>query len=256
MTPYLFFKELHHQPEPLLLGNVWDVQSAKMYETLHFKAIGTSSAAIAKSLGYDDGENMPFEELLFIVRKIRQATRLPLSVDIEAGYGKNADEVVNNIHQLYELGVAGINIEDSVVIDNQRIFEDAVAFSNKLKAVKQNLAARAVDIFINVRCDAYLLNTAYATEEALSRIHLYEQVGIEGIFLPGITKEEDIEKVVRNTGLPVNVMCMPGLPNFDTLQALGVKRISMGNFLNDYASKNLQKVTQNIVEEKSFSLLL
>ena len=85
MTLYSKFKELYYQIKPLLIGNVWNVQSAKVYEKLDFQAIGTSSAAIAHTFGYEDGEQLPFSDLLFIVDKIRKSVALPLSVDLEFG---------------------------------------------------------------------------------------------------------------------------------------------------------------------------
>jgi len=100
MTTYLEFKKLHNQTQPLIIGNVWNVQSAKVYEKLNFQAIGTSSAAIAHSLGYEDGEQMPFSDLLFIVERISKSVTLPLSVDIEFGYGNTATEIANNIRKI------------------------------------------------------------------------------------------------------------------------------------------------------------
>jgi 2-methylisocitrate lyase-like PEP mutase family enzyme len=94
----------------LIIGNVWNVQSAKIYEKLNFQAIGTSSAAIAHSLGYEDGEQMPFSDLLFIVERIIKSVPLPLSVDIEFGYGNTATEIAKNKITLEKLGVVGIKL--------------------------------------------------------------------------------------------------------------------------------------------------
>ena len=114
MSLFEKFVELHLSESPLILGNVWNVQSAKIFEKLKFKAIGTSSAAIANSLGYEDGENISFEEYFYIVKRISENTSLPLSVDIESGYSDDVDVILSNIIKLVEIGVVGINIEDSV----------------------------------------------------------------------------------------------------------------------------------------------
>ena len=249
------FKQLHYNESPLLLGNVWNVQSAFVFQNLGFKAIGTSSSAIAKSLGYEDGENISFENYLFIIDRITNSVDLPLSVDLEAGYGKTEEAIVSNIARLNELGVAGINIEDSVVVNNQRSILNANDFAEKLYNITTELKSRNIELFINVRCDAFLLNLPDTLNEAMKRIGLYETTGIDGIFLPCITNETDIRKVTENTKLPLNVMCMPDLPGFDRLQDLGVKRISMGNFVNGHIYKRMEAGIKEIVANKSFSSL-
>jgi 2-methylisocitrate lyase-like PEP mutase family enzyme len=255
MTKYFKFKELHNQIKPLIIGNVWNVQSAKVCEKLNFQAIGTSSAAIAHSSGYEDGEQIPFSDLLFIVERIRKSVVLPLSVDIEFGYGNTRTEIANNIISLEKLGVVGINIEDSFFENGERKLNDTVQFSQLLQEVKNILSQQGISIFINVRCDAFLLNIPNALQIATERIEKYEQAGADGIFLPCITKENDISTIVSQTKLPLNVMCMPELPNFETLEKLGVKRISMGNFLNSYAYTSFENMTTNILVEQSFKAL-
>ncbi|MCL9807420.1 isocitrate lyase/phosphoenolpyruvate mutase family protein [Flavobacterium amniphilum] len=255
MTTYLKFKELHNQTQPLIIGNVWNVQSAKIYEKLNFQAIGTSSAAIAHSLGYEDGEQMPFSDVLFIVERIKKSVTLPLSVDIEFGYGKTATEITDNIITLEKLGIAGINIEDSFIENNERKLKDCVPFSRLLKEVKTILTQQGISIFINVRCDSFLLNVPNTLQVTNERLKMYEQAGSDGIFLPCITKESDIATIVLQTKLPLNVMCMPELPNFETLQKIGVKRISMGNFLNSYAYTALENMTTKNLTEQSFKAL-
>lgn len=247
------FKELHHQTKPLMIGNVWNVQSAKVFEKLNFQAIGTSSAAIAHFLGYEDGEQMPFSDLLFMVERISKSVSLPLSVDIEFGYGNTATQIADNIIALRSIGVVGINIEDSFLDNGERKLKDSVQFSELLKEVKDILLQKGVSIFFNVRCDAFLVNIPNTLQVATERINKYEQSGADGIFLPCITKESDIATIVMQTKLPLNVMCMPELPNFDTLEKLGVKRISMGNFLNFYVYSALENVTAKILSDQSFN---
>lgn len=255
MTKYLQFKELHNQTKPLIIGNVWNVQSAKTFEKLNFQAIGTSSAAIAHSLGYEDGEQMPFSDLLFITENISKSITPPLSVDIEFGYGNNATEIAKNIITLEKLGVAGINIEDSFIENGERKMKEFIHFSQLLKEVKNIITLKGISIFINIRCDAFLLNIPNTLQVVTERIKSYELSGADGIFLPCITKEREIARIVSQTKLPLNVMCMPGLPNFETLEKLGVKRISMGNFLNGYTYTSLENMIINILAEKSFNAL-
>jgi 2-methylisocitrate lyase-like PEP mutase family enzyme len=249
------FRELHQQEKPLLLGNVWSAQSAKILESLNFKAIGTSSAAVAETLGYKDGEYMSFDEYYFIIQRIKAATTLPVTVDMEAGYGKKDEEIINNLERLHRLGIAGINIEDSVVNSSGRVIVDTDGFAKKLEGIIRSLKSSGIDIFINVRCDAFLLNLPDARKEALKRIAAYEKTGAHGIFLPCITDVEDIQAAVKATSLPINVMCMPALPDFGVLQSLGVKRISMGNFINGSIYNKMKEISASIVAENSFSPL-
>jgi 2-methylisocitrate lyase-like PEP mutase family enzyme len=251
------FKALHAREEPLLLGNAWNVQSAKVLEGLQVKAIATSSAAVAAALGYNDGEDMPFEEYLFMVKRIKASlnNNTPLSVDLEGGYGKTEEAIVSNIQRLYELGVAGINIEDSVVDSSGRSILKTEDFARKLANISNRLQELRINLFVNVRSDAFLLGLPNALQEALNRIAAFEKAGAHGIFLPCITAVEDIKAAVNATHLPLNVMCMPNLPDFSVLQSLGVKRISMGNFLNGTLYKKMESLSRDIISEGSFSVL-
>src|SRR5690242_19551917 len=118
------FRELHLQEEPLLLPNVWDAYSAKLFARQQFKAIATSSAAVAGTLGYADGEEMPFEEYLLMIRRIRASVSLPFTVDMEMGYGNTAEEIADRFEELCKTGIAGVNIEDSVIGSNGRSIDD------------------------------------------------------------------------------------------------------------------------------------
>jgi len=249
------FRELHKAEQPLILGNVWNVQSAKIYQKLDYQAIGTSSAAVAHSLGYEDGENMPFGEYFFIIKRIIKNTSLPVSVDLEAGYGKDVETVFQNIKELAEIGVAGINIEDTIVFEGKRQLVDKIIFTSKLKSLTNLLTENNIDIFLNVRCDVFLLQLPNAVNEVINRIKLYEAQSVDGIFLPSITSENDIQKIITNTALPINVMCMPNLPDFKKLQSLGVKRISMGNFVNDFGYRKIEEISKAIISNQNFQSL-
>ncbi len=248
------FKVLHQQKKAFHLGNVWDVQSALLFQKLGFKAVGTSSAAIAASLGYDDGEDMPFEDLVWMVKKIHAKVNIPLSVDIEGGYSRNVDDIIENIKTLHQIGVAGINIEDSAVYEKREIL-DAGIFSDTILKVKSYLLKNGMNIFLNVRTDSYILGLDHPLEKTLERIKRYEESGADGVFVPCIVDEKEIAKVVQSTSLPINVLCMPNLPSFSTLTKLGVRRISSGHFIHHFIAGNLEQTINEIVEEQSFNSL-
>ncbi len=252
MTKFELFKNVHNQNSPLLLGNVWSVQSALLFQKSGFKAIGTSSAAIAASLGYEDGEKMPFKDLLRIVKNIQSKINIPLTVDIEGGYSRNTTALINNVIALQKLGVVGINIEDSVT-NSEREIANALIFSKIIQKTKSYLTQNNIPVFLNIRTDFYIMGLKNPLEETLNRIKLYEESGADGIFVPCIIKEDEIKKVVESTNLPVNVMCMPNLPNFNKLAQLGVKRISMGPFLYNNMVAKLENSINNIIKNQSFN---
>ncbi|WP_312228181.1 isocitrate lyase/phosphoenolpyruvate mutase family protein [Pseudescherichia sp.] len=243
------FNALHHQNHPLLIANVWDASSALIAQQAGYHALGTSSAAIAAMLGYEDGEGMSFDELLFIVTRIKAVTSLPLSVDLESGYGDMTSRIIENIHLLARAGVVGINIEDSHVVNGVRSLDDAHTFASKL----QELIAACPSIFLNIRTDTFLLNIEDALEETLSRGQLYAAHGANGLFVPGVTQPDSIAALAHHVTLPLNVMCMPTLPDFGTLASLGVRRISMGNFIHAAMQDRLKESLCKIQASQSFS---
>lgn len=255
-TSFENFKALHHGNELFVLPNVWDARSAIIFQEKEFPAIGTSSAAVANSLGYEDGEQMSFSEYLFVINRIISSVKIPLTVDLEMGYGKNNEEILANILKLVELGVTGINIEDSILHNSKRILKEAGIFARTIEYLKNTLESRALNLFINIRCDTYILNVENKQQETVNRLKIYNATGADGIFLPCITNEEDIAEAIANTTLPLNVMCIPGLPAIDLLNQVGVKRVSMGPFMFQKVYKNIGSLSQAIASSKDFSPIL
>jgi 2-methylisocitrate lyase-like PEP mutase family enzyme len=250
------FKDLHHSAGLFLLPNIWNAKSALFFQEKQFRAIATSSAAVANSLGYEDGEKMPFSDYLFVINRILSSVQIPLSVDMEMGYGRSAEEIHANILKLIELGVVGINIEDSIINKSGRTLQEAKIFAKTIEYVKNKLESESLDLFINVRCDTFILNVENKQKETSDRLRIYQAAGADGIFLPCISKEDDIAEAVKNTKLPLNVMCIPGLPGFEILNGLGVKRVSMGGFLFKKVYDNIGQLSESITTDKDFSALL
>ena len=252
MTKIENFKKLNQNNDILHIGNVWDVQGALLFEKQNYKALGTSSFAIASSLGFEDGEELSFETLLTIVKQIISKVNIPLSVDIEGGYSRDTKKIIENIISLYEVGVVGINIEDSIVTNGNRIILPENDFATILKNIKNVLEEKNIDIFINVRIDYFIMGLDNPLRETIKRIKLYELNGADGIFIPSITNIEDIQKVVNITFLPINVMAMPNLPSFSQLQNNGVKRVSQGSFIYNDMINKLENTINNIKKDNSF----
>lgn len=254
MKSFEDFLNLHQQSQPLLIGNIWDVKSAQLLEKAGYRAIATSSAAVANSFGYEDGEQLPFELLIQLAKRVNQVTHLPLSVDIEGGFSRTVEGICQNIDRLIDVGVVGINIEDSLP-GNARTLQVSDNFRKTLEGITNHLKKKKVKLFINVRTDGFLQGLPNALPETIQRIQAYQSTGVHGIFVPCIVNPDDIRAVVASTKLPVNVMCMPQLPAFGELQKLGVKRISSGNFVHQYVLKMLEEKMITIQNEQSFKSL-
>lgn len=223
MNSFEKFSQLHQGETPLLLGNIWDVHSAKMFEAAGYKAIGTSSHAVANTFGYDDGEQLEFETLFQLAKRVAQVVSIPLSIDIEGGFSRTAEGIIKNIRRLHEVGVVGVNLEDTVA-GATRQFQSVSAFQKTLSEVADYLSKNNINVFLNIRTDGFLLGMSTALAETLARIKAYENSGASGIFVPCVTDKNDIGKLVKATSLPLNVMCMPQLPDFEELKSLGVKK--------------------------------
>lgn len=237
------FKNLHQQSSPLILGNVWDAHSAKIAEKCGFKALGSSSHAIANILGYEDGENISFDELFFVVQRIVKSVQIPVSVDLEAGYSDDPQQVAKYVKKLTDIGVVGINLEDGRVEGGKRILGSSALLGDKIQAIKE-----VTDIFINARTDTYVTKHQDSLAESIKRSSLYMQAGADGIFVPLIESKEDIKQLTQKIELPLNVFLTPNLPSLEVLGEIGVKRISHGAKLYEWLTKKAEKALSEYLE--------
>lgn len=245
------FRQLHRQEKPLLLANVWDAHTAKLAQEAGYQALGSSSHAIANFLGYEDGENITFEQLFFIVKHIRNVAEIPLSVDFEAGYSNDPEQVARYAKQLAEIGVVGINIEDGVVKDGKRILGDSRLLVDKIKAVKE-----VANIFINARIDTYTTKHPDSLNASISRALMYQEVGADGVFVPLIQSETDLRAFTSQVSIPLNVFVTPDLPDYETLARLGVKRISHGAKQYEVLMKKSEEIFQDFAKTKNYKKIL
>lgn len=224
-----YFHQLHHQRTSLLLVNIWDPASAVLAQQQGAQALGTSSAALAWSLGYADGQQLPVAELLAAVKRILRVIQLPFTVDIEQGYSDEPTQVAELVVQLAELEVAGINMEDGTA--------EPQLLCAKIQACRSLLAERA--LFINARTDVYLAQLATGSEavtECRRRLALYQEAGADGAFVPGLTDLAVAKQLSQHSSLPLNLMGWPEAATMEDLTAAGVKRLSAGPalFLQSY----------------------
>lgn len=246
MNHYEIFYQLHYQAKPFVLANAWNVKSAQLIEKAGFAAIGTSSGAIAESLGYADGEIIPFSELLYIVQRIKASTNIPLSVDMETGYSNELSILNDNIQKLIDCGVSGINIEDA---------QGEEIYLRKLESIKNYLVKTNQQLFINARTDVFLQKLPSQMETTLKKAKLYQAAGADGLFVTAMQDADTIKAITSATTLPVNVVGVLKLSSIQTLEECGIKRISMAVFLYKAAYNHLEKLTKDIKAENSFAPL-
>lgn len=249
------FKELHESELPLIIGNIWDVQSAKLAEKAGYLAVGTSSTAISNILGYEDGQMLAFDELLFFVERIVKHINIPLTVDMEAGYSLDSNQINQNIQQLIHLGVAGINIEDSLVENGKRSQVALETFAKSIANIRTFLEEKNSNLFINARIDSYLLGRTDALNDTIARVKAVDAAGTNGIFIPGIANSVDIKTIVETTSLPLNTYAIPGVPSYEELTKLGVKRISSGGALQVKTYAFAEELFTNIIDTHRFNIL-
>jgi 2-methylisocitrate lyase-like PEP mutase family enzyme len=225
------FHQLHVKGEPVILFNIWDAGSAQAVARAGAKAVATGSWSVAAANGVADGEALARETALENAARIVAAVSLPVTIDFEAGYGKTADEVGESVARLLDTGAIGINIEDRF-IDRpglQSVSDQAA----RLRAARAAADRAGVNLFINARTDIFLNAPAAShsndmVSEAIARAHAYAQAGASGFFVPGLVDETLIERVCRESPLPVNIMMMNSAPPVQRLRTLGVMRISHG----------------------------
>jgi len=246
MNQYQIFYDLHYQTQPLLIANAWNVRSAQIIEKAGFSAIATSSGAIANSLGYIDGEQIPFEELLYIVKRIKVNTNIPLTVDMERGYTNDLDVLNTHIQKIIDIGVVGINLEDNQGED---------VFLEKLKSITKYLTQTNQKLFINARIDAFVQKLDNPIETTIHRAKLYKDAGADGLFVIGLQDIETVRKIVSAIELHLNVVGVSTLSSVDELTDCGVKRISMAGILYTTAYGKIDSLVNSIKKENSLSQL-
>lgn len=224
------FKALHVPGNPIILFNVWDAGSAKAVTASGAKALATGSWSVAAAHGFDDGEFMPFDLAIANLKRIVAATDLPVTIDLESGYGANPEEVGATIARAIEAGAIGYNIEDGVRESGPlREISDQAA---RLKGAKKAADRLNIPAFLNARTDVFLVAPADQHEglvaAALERGRAYADAGADGLFVPGLFNEKLIARVVEGSTLPVNVMASASAPSAARLAELGVARFSHG----------------------------
>ena len=225
------FRAMHRGPKILLLPNAWDVASARIFEEVGISAIATTSAGIAFTLGYPDGEKISRGEMLAVVARIAAAVKVPVTADVEAGYGHRPEDAALTAKGVIEAGAVGMNLEDGTD-DPHHPLTDLALQLEKIAAARETAAAQGVPIVLNARTDVYLLEVGLAEQrypEVLRRLAAFRDAGADCLFAPGLRDLATIGRLVRELNYPVNILAGPESPSISELERLGVARVSLGS---------------------------
>jgi 2-methylisocitrate lyase-like PEP mutase family enzyme len=227
------FARLHQGPELLVLANSWDVASSRLVEAAGFPAVATSSAGVAWALGYADGERISRDEMIDMVRRVAAAVRVPVTADMEAGYGPTAEAVAETMRAALDAGAVGLNIEDSDAKAGHRLLDRGLAVE-RIHAAREAADRAGIKAVINARTDAFFPSSMAEGDrfaEAVARANAYRKAGAGSLFVPFVADRDIIGRLAREIDGPLNILARPGSPSLAELKALGVARVSIGGVL-------------------------
>lgn len=252
------FLAMHHAPTILILPNAWDVASGKIFELEGFKAIGTTSAGIAATLGYADGQHMSLAENMEVVRRIINNTSLPVSADIEAGYATSIEGVVKAAHAVLNVGAVGLNLEDGTGDSTTPLFDQALQ-QDKIKAIREMAVAKGIRLVINARTDVYLVNgdSKQSLRHAIDRGNAYKGAGADCIFVPDVggVDKKAIAILVKEIDAPINIVAGATTPPILELQDIGVSRVSVGPRPMRAVLSLLRKIAKELMTTGTYKLM-
>jgi len=255
------FLKYHYDKEILVLLNSWDAGSSKLVEACCYKAVATTSMGIAASLGRPDCEVIQLPEVLQVVRGIVNAVRVPVSVDFEAGYGNNVDEIIESVKKIIATGIVGINIEDSIELNP--VLTDETEFCERIAAIRALSDSLGFHLVINARTDSFYTSTGTIQEklaESIRRGNKYREAGADCIFVQPVWEKETIRTLVKEINAPVNILSNPGIgaglpPSVSELQDMGVARLSLGSSLMKATLALMKKVADELLEKGTYQIL-
>jgi 2-methylisocitrate lyase-like PEP mutase family enzyme len=250
------FRKMHDRSRILILPNAWDVASAKIFEAAGFRAVATTSSGIANSLGYPDGEAVPLDEMLPIIKRMANGLKIPLSADMESGYARDIEDLKTNIRAAIEAGAIGINFEDRSHNGPQPLHPIEMAVE-RVRAVRAAADSAGIPIVINARTDVYLAGIGEMSsrfEHTVRRANAYRAAGADCLFVPGVTDAETIGKLAAAIDGPMNVLAVSGTPSAPELEKLGVARVSIGGGPARAALTTVRRIARELLDSGTYSL--
>src|SRR5579872_1432887 len=251
------FRSLHTGSSILVLPNAWDSASATIFEQVGFAAVATTSSGVAAALGYADGQHIGRDLLLESTARIVRVVDCPVTVDIEAGYGKEIEEVLQTVKAIIEVGAVGINIEDSRTGKDASLVDSSFQIE-LIQAIRQLGTTMDVPLVINARTDVFLPgrgNPTSQVDEAIRRANAYRQAGADCLFPIGVSDAGIIARLVQAIDGPINILASPASPSIPELAKLGVARISFGGGLLRAMLGHLRVVAQELLGQGTYSTM-
>ncbi len=252
------FRNMHRSGEILVLANAWDVPSARIFEQAGFSAIGTTSAGIAISLGYPDGQKISRDEMLQVVARIAKSVSIPVTADMEAGYGEEATDVADTAKRAISAGAIGLNIEDSTRRPENPLY-DVETQVRKITMIRQAASFLDVPLVINARTDVLVLghgDNASRLREAIARGKEYRKAGADCVFPLGAVDPKTISEIVTQVGCPINILATKNVPPVAELKRLGVRRVSVGSGPARATLGLVKRIAQELRENGTYGSLL
>ncbi|MBD0743147.1 isocitrate lyase/phosphoenolpyruvate mutase family protein [Streptomyces sp. CBMA152] len=241
----------YHCGDALVLPNVWDAASAALFAAAGAKAIATTSGGVSWALGRPDGQGLSRAEMLAMAQRIAATVDVPVTADIEGGYGATPQDVTDTVDAAVAAGVAGINLEDSGAVDSPLF--SVQAQSARIGAAREAAAQGGVqDLVINVRTDVFLFEVGDPSgrfDEVIGRARAYAEAGADCLFVPGLVDLTVLKLLVDASPLPVNAMTGPGGPSVADLSAVGVQRISVGTAIAEIAYAAAQTAARELLSD-------
>ena len=251
------FLDLHQGSKLLLLPNAWDAASARIFEEAGFPAIGTSSAGAAFSLGYPDGQKISREEMLGVVRRIANAVEVPVTADVEAGFGTTPEDVAGTAQAVIAAGAVGMNLEDGVE-GKPDYLADLNLQKEIIRAVLETAANAGVPFVLNARTDIFLNGIGPAETRlarAIERLNAYRDAGAQCLFAPGVKDGETIARLTHGVAGPLNILATVGTPPVAELERLGVARVSIGSGPMRATLGFLSRMARELREQGVFNMM-
>ncbi|WP_041407648.1 isocitrate lyase/PEP mutase family protein [Segniliparus rotundus] len=237
------FRKLHVPGDPVIAPTVWDAWSARIAESLGFQALTIGSHPVADSVGKPDGEGMKYQELVYRAKEIARSVQIPVSLDVESGYGLSGGEIIDGI---LTAGVAGLNIEDTVHSDEGRL-RSPEEHADLIRDIREQSNALGLRFVINARTDLFLRQDGAEedrVDRAVARLKLCAQAGADSLYPVGFHSPELLKRLVDELPLPVNAIARPEQDNLAELKKIGVGRISFGPFLQGQLVDPLKSVLE------------
>jgi len=251
------FRNKHHGPPLLLLPNAWDAMSARIFVAAGFEAVATTSGGVAWALGCADGEQTPWAEVVAATARIVRAVQVPVTADIEAGYGDTPDAMMNSVAAIIRAGAVGVNLEDGTPRGAAPIRSIADA-ADRIRAVREAARAAAVPIVINARTDLYLRNIGDEKsrfEEAVERGKAFLAAGADCFYPISLRDPATIGRMVKTLAAPININVRAGLPSVAELEALGVARASTASAVSLMAMSLTRRIADELRTTGRFDTL-